>query len=305
MALKRSNEFRVVENASELSFKPDEGEALRVKRIEVKGASAGDYASVYIGRAIAGYFAVNFEGFNHLAPRIAGVSARNIFDVLEKNGMALIYPVADGESFKVELGSTADFIKVTYDVYDAGDVKSDEPNGSKSKELTYIAYLTNADEWTKGDYYTLDKMINPVEFPNFPVEPVPSKAKIDVLAVMGLPLAVSLGDGTNTLGTSYTTRLRIFYQRRVLFDPDRLGWLFKGDSSLTTTGTTKVYSYDEIANEIPFSSDYNRKLKILNPNLSFEAGEEVNFQVGASIDSDVSIDAEKLMVAILQKVTYE
>jgi len=305
MALKRSNEIKIVENASELSFKPDEGEAIRVKRIEVKGASAGDYASVYIGRAISGYFAVNFNGFNHLAPDIAGVSQKNIFDVLAKKGIPLVYPVAEGESIKVELNNSADFIKIVYDVYDAADVKSDEPNGSKSKELTYIAYLTNADEWKTGDYYTLDKMINPVEFPNFPVEPVPSKAKMEVLGIMGVPLAVSLGDGTATLGTSYTTRFRIFYQRRVLFDPDRLGWLFKGDSSLTTTGTTKVYSYDEVANEMPFVAEYNRRLKLLDPTLSFEAGEEANFQVGASIDPDVSIDAEKLMVAVLQKVTFE
>jgi hypothetical protein len=305
MALKRSNEIKVVEGVNELSFKPDEGEALRIKRIEVKGASADDFAEVYIGRTITGYFAVNEQGFDHLAPVIAGWAQENIFDTLEKAGKPLVYPVEDGETFTVKLGANADVIKATFDVYDAGDVSAEEPNGSKAKELIYIAYLTNANAFDTGDYYTLDKILNPVEFPDFPVVAVPSKSKIDVLAVLGVPLATSVGDGTVSLGTSYTTKFRIFYQRAVLFDPDRLGWLYLGDATVSTTGTTQVYDYTEVANEIPYINEYNRKMKFLEPILSFSAGEEVNFQVGASIDPDVAIEAGKLITALIQKITYE
>ena len=305
MALKRSNEIKVVESDTELELTPDEGEAIRVKRIEVKTSASEDFASVYIGRAIAGYFAVALQGYNHLAPVISGTSQENIFETLRKAGKPLIFPVAEGETLKVEVSNTATFIKAVYDVYDAGDVSSEEPNGSKSKELTYIAYLTNESAFDETGYYTLDKMRNPVEFPNFPVESVPSKASIEVLGVMGIPLATSKGDGSATLGTSYTTRFRIFYQRQVLFDPDRNGWLFKGNDSYTETSTTQSYDYTEVANEIPFAADYNKVLKLLDPTLKFGPGEEANFQVGATIDSDAPIGAEKLIVALLQKVTFE
>ena len=125
MALRRSEEIKIVENTNKLEFKPLEGESVRVKRIEVKGAASGDYASVYIGRAISGYFAVNFNGYNHLAPLIAGETQENIFVTLEKIGMPLIYPVAEGETFIVQLNNNAEFIKIVYDVYDADDVKPD------------------------------------------------------------------------------------------------------------------------------------------------------------------------------------
>jgi hypothetical protein len=305
MGLKRANEIKIVENTNILEFKPDENESVKIKRIEVKGATSGDYAQIYIGRAIVGYFAVNCQGYNHLAPVIAGENQENLMVSLQKKGIDLTYPVADGETFSVKLNNNAEFIKIVYDVYDAGDIHADMPNGSKAKELTYIAYLTNANEITSGDYYTLDKIINPVEFENFPVEPVASKAKIDVLGMMGIPVAASVGDGTNTLGTSYTTRVRIFYQRKVLFDPDRLGHLFLGNKNYTETGTTKTYDHTEYASEIPFVEQYNKKLFMFDPVLSFGPGEEVNFQIGVNVDPDVSIDAEKLMLALIMKITYE
>ena len=122
---------------------------------------------------------------------------------------------------------------------------------------------------------------------------------------MGIPVAASVGDGTNTLGTSYTTRFRIFYQRKVLFDPDRAGFLFKGNANYTETGTTKTYDYTELANELPFVESADKKLFMFEPTLKFSPGDEVNFQVGVSIDPDVSIDAEKLMIALIMKTTYE
>jgi len=304
MALLRSNEIKIVESDTELETSPDEGEAWRVKLIEVGGLSAGDYVSVYIGRAVVGYFEVSPAGKNHLVPVIDGNTDENIFLTLKKYGKALVYPVAEGETISVQSSSTASVIKITYDVYSAGDVSAEEPNGSKSNELTYLAYLTNTNDFDSSGYYTLDKITNPVEFPNFPVESVPSKATIDVLALGGTALATSVGDGSATLGTSYTTRFRIFYQRKVLFDPDRNGFLFKGNSGYSETGTTQTYDYTQSTNEMPFLEGYDKKIKFLDPVLHFEAGEEVNFQVGATIDSNAPIEANKLNVWTLLKITY-
>ena len=54
MGLKRANEIKIVENTNILEFKPDENESVKIKRIEVKGATSGDYAQIYIGREIVG-----------------------------------------------------------------------------------------------------------------------------------------------------------------------------------------------------------------------------------------------------------
>jgi hypothetical protein len=307
MALKRKDEIKIVENDSILTLKPNEGEGIIVKRIEVKGDALPDmsFAEITIGRASCGYFAVNVKGYNHLAPLIKGITQKNIFDVLKEHGRSLTFPVPEGYELNITLPSNADFIKVTYDVYDAGDVHPDAPNGAESKELTYLAYFTNAKEWTTGDYYTIDKILNPVEYPDFPVNPVPSKATIEIFGFFGIPLAVSVGNGTTSLGISYTTRVRLYYQRKVLFDPDRKGWLFLGKSDYSVTETTKSYDYTEVANELPFVESTDAKMKIFDEPLKFGAGEELNLQIGASIDSDVSIEAEKLIIGAIMRVLFE
>ena len=307
MALLRANEFKIVENTNILELRPREGEAFRVKRVEVAKPSTETFAEIIIGRATTGYFAVNKHGFNHLAPVVAGEATKNIFDVLEEKGKPLIYPVAEGEAFIVRTTNNVDFIKVIYDVYEAADVKPDEPNGSQSNELFYLLYLTNATDWDdpNKEFYTLDAMLNPEEFPNFPIESVPSKATIELHGIFGVPLATSKGDGSNTLGTSFTKRVRLYYQRKVLFDPDRRGFLFKGNEGYSETGTKQTYDYSEIVNELPFVEDHQRKMKFFDEPLVFESGEELLVQVGTKIDADAPIQAGKITVGLILKIKYE
>jgi len=81
-------------------------------------------------------------------------------------------------------------VMIEYERWEPGDIKSDAPNGSKSKEFFYINYGNcGAAIKAAGDHlYTVSA--NPAEFPDFPFgRVVPAKYSVDILGILGSPFA--------------------------------------------------------------------------------------------------------------------
>lgn len=304
MALKRINEIKRVAGTDTLELTPDENEAIRIKRIEILTVTKADHINLSIGRTAVGEFIIGERAYNMFSLDPVTDFSNNFFDVLKERGIELLYPVAEGETFKLVAGQSQDYMWVIYDVYEAGDVSNEEINGSKAKEFMYCDYLTNKAEWDAGSWYTLDKSLISEEFPDFPVKLVPSNTTIELLGIADQPLACSVGDGAVTLGTSYTEFLRLFYQRQVLFDADKNGWLSVGNKAFAQTTTTKTYSYSNYLSKLPFYWDFCGKFFVLETPLEFKAGDELGVQIGGTIDPDVSIEADKLFTMLLLKAKY-
>ncbi|GAI66955.1 unnamed protein product, partial [marine sediment metagenome] len=76
----------------------------------------------------------------------------------------------------------------------------------------------------------LDTSITPAEFPDFPAgRAVPAKMKVKLHGIHGCPVA----DHTDAANGFHTTFLKLIKEREVLFDEDRLGIPFLGDSDGT------------------------------------------------------------------------
>jgi len=281
VALKRVNEIKRYTSVNTIELKPNEGEALRVKKIEVKASTDPTYMEIDIGKSTVGYFPVYVDGVEFFATSKLGQTTKNLFDVLKEHGVDLVYPVASGESFILKFTKTVDYVRVIYDVYEAGDVNPTEVNGSKADMLTYAAILTNVNPITTPDWYTLDKLLNPPEMPDFPTGIVPSGYRITVHSIGVIPQL----EGTSP-DTAETDYLRLWYRRQVLFDPDRNGF------KISTT-----------INELPPIEQNNEKMVFFGQELTFIEGDELNVQVKVNISGDGSLSAEKVKVIMLQTMS--
>jgi len=148
-----------------------------------------------------------------------------ILSYLGKKGIFKGYPIAEGETFTIELCTDATAVKmVEYEIYDAGDITSEMENGSKSGAYLYVNYGdTGANLQAVADV-VLNETNNPTEYPDFPFGGlVPAGQKIEMIGI----LASDVAPAANVAGTcSYTQYLKFMKGREVLFDEDHNGLLY-------------------------------------------------------------------------------
>jgi len=281
MALKRVDEFKRFENVSEVEIQPNEGEALRIKKIEIKASTDPTYMEIDIGKTTVGYFPVLVDGVDFFSVKKLDQVFKNLFDALKAHGIILEYPVCAGEKCILKFTNTVDYVRVIFDVYESADITPDMPNASKSDVLTYMGILTNANDITEEDYYTLDKLLNPPEMPDFPVDIVPSGYRILIHSIGVIPQFE--GSAPDTAETDY---LRLWFRRQVLYDPDKRG--FKISTSI---------------NELPPLEKENEIMRFFGEQLSFVEGDELNVQLKPAIDGSGKLSAEKVKVLLLQTIS--
>jgi len=298
MAFKRT-EFYQVESTDTLTASPEEGEAWRIVKIEVSGGSEGDTLEVKIGKTSVFYAPLVFGGRNLFAFSGSDPTYPNLFDFLKSVGKELKFPVAAGETVTVTTSSTVTAIRITYEVYGAGDVSSSEPNGSKATEYTLFSWVANGSAVTSSGWVNLNSNKCPAEYPDFPALAVPSKTTAEIHLVAARPIAASVGDGSATKGTSYSKYLRLIYRRAVLFDPNRNGWNVLGNSSYSETGTTMTYDYSSSLNDLPIPPTAEGKAMVFEDPLTIPEGEELNVQVYIEHATDVDIPAGEVQALFL------
>lgn len=241
MALRQAGLISRSEGQIALVLAPRAGESLRVRQIEVTNPGVGTlFATIINDTARVGFFRVagTWGGGPHLqSQRVQEVDAAirgcNMLKWMTKQEAFAGYPVVEGETFTIQLNQGTADIFVVYDSYDSADVKSTEPNGSKSTTLMYMNYGTNAGLITAAGYNKVDASNLPQEMTSFPFGPpgaglLPSGKKCDVLFIGGSPVGRLNGAGLSG-ATAYLRAHVGAAPAQAILDRNDVGVLFVGD----------------------------------------------------------------------------
>ncbi|MBA7548030.1 hypothetical protein ES705_40476 [subsurface metagenome] len=144
---------------------------------------------------------------------------------LGKKGVFKGYPVAEGETFTIDLITGATAVKmVEYEIYDAGDITSDMENGSKADSWMYVNYGDTGAVLQLVVDTVLGESNNPAEYPDFPFGGiVPAGQKIELIGILASDVAPALNIAADY---SYTEYLKLMRGREILFDEDHNGLMY-------------------------------------------------------------------------------
>lgn len=281
MALKQS--FMIKENlsaaAASLELTAKVGESILIKQLRVGALHALGFAECLINRLSVGFFYIGDIDANHLEQCSETGVLPNVFERMIQLGVFNGYPIAEGETFEIKpavVGATI-VAAIIYEVYDAEDIKSDLPCGSKGKNFTFINYGTNTAEIAIDSYGALDKSRNPSEYPGFPFgESVPAGYEIDVMGILLMDWQGYVDDTAN--GMRF---LKMTKDRKVLFNDDRLGIYSTQGMSYFTWGPCRQTNTD---------------IKLFPKPITFGPGDELTVELSAGA---AAITAEDVMIAFI------
>ena len=271
MALKAPYMVKTVEGNTDLQLEADTGESFKVIDIQIANP-ASSYIEVVVDKATVGYFRVGGTLGSHLSFAPSDSEKKTVLGLLREKGIFRGIPVAEGQKLTIKNAAAANAVqKVVYEVYDAGDITPDMPNGTEAREYDFIMY--GRPSAVADGSNLVDTQLNPVEFTNFPFAgDVPAKTRMEVYGVLFSDVGKTSGTGANKHITKY---LKLIKGRTVLFDEDRNGIPAIGVAP-ASDGTNIGTGYSEIGNY----SDVDRRLPLIfDEPLKFEAGEELNVYV--------------------------
>jgi len=310
VALKNVGMVKTVYGAADLSLQALAGQSLLIRAVEVY--SPNDvFATFRIEKTTVGYFLVSEGLGSHLSfPKAFGTDGSTLEPLLKRNLLSMLfdlgifkgYPVAEGETFYITgIVNAASFKKVIYDIYDAGDKKPEDENGSKAKEYVFLNYGTVSGGVSAAGDSLFAKTLCPVEFPAFPYgDDVPARTTITLFGICGREAGVRNATPATAI---YTQFLKLVKEREVLFDSDRKGFLY--DFSIVTGGAGTRYAggKSQIGNFTQI--DPREPLLFIEP-LVFEGGEELSVYVTVAEPVDGStLSEDALRIALIEKVVKE
>lgn len=256
------------------------GEAFLIKEINIDNVGVIEFARLSINRATVGYLSVYDNKQNQFWFASEAAAPPNLLTFLAEKEIFKGYPVLEGETFTLDItGGTNKNSRITYEVYEPGDITRAMQNAVGSKEYLHFNYGTNSAEIAIDSDGNIDKSLNPSEFPDFPFgSVVPAKTQIEIVGML---------IGTHRKGVYFGDKcryLKISKGREVLFDTDRTGFY-------VTHGM----------NNYPFHAEnYERPARLFPEPLIFGPGDEliVNLSVGG-----VALAADKGLICLVEKVT--
>ena len=204
--------------------------------------------------------------------RTPSSSQKTLLGYLGEKGIFKGYPVAEGETFTIELCTGANAVKVVeYEIWDAADQLNTMENGSKADTYLYVNYGDAGSSIQAAADNILLSANNLAEYPDFPFGGnVPSGHKIELIGI----LASDVAPAANVTGTcTYTQYLKFMQGRQVLFDEDHNGLLYYanfpdaiGNMNMIAEGYSVGGNYTECNKALPFMFD---------PPIVFNEGEEL------------------------------
>ena len=204
------------------------GKSLLVKAIYCIASGSDTYLTIRTDRVTVAYYRVAGRAGNHLSTMLVGYNVPHLMEFLTSRGINVFLPVAEGQVLNVSRYAETGNVIIVYDEYDAGDILATMPNGSMSKEFTFMQYMSTSETPTASQDVLLDTSLSPAEFPDFPAgKVVPANYEITLLGLMGHPFTTGAA-GPNAWGTSF---LKLIREREVLFDDDRNGIPFDGQDA--------------------------------------------------------------------------
>jgi len=298
MALKQPFMEKLVEGGTSLTLTPNQGEAIRVKEIHIVHPDATSvFATIRVGRKDVWYLRCAPVARSHMGLIRRQAQNMGIMGYLAALGLNTIIPVATTETLTITVPTAWTWCKVLYEIYDAADVASTEPNGSESKDLIYLAYGTNKSAITGSDYATIDKMLNPVGFPDFPFAGVvPPGISLTLIGILFAEVEENYYPGAVNKYIR-TAHLRLIQGLTFLFDEDRVGFRVLGAGSAAGSKNTVYLGGDS---QLTYHGETTiGRFKPLPVPITFLPGEELNVQVNYTLDATAQLDADSLDIALV------
>lgn len=293
-----------VYGVTSLTLEAKAGESHLVRRIYCKANFEDEYLVLRVDRKTVGAYRVYGKSGNHLGHQAAELFPLNLMEWLEKNGINVTIPVAEGQTFSIDSINTGTEIVVVYDTFSAGDITAIMVNGSDSKEYTFLQYMVPAATLALDGDMICDLSLSPAEFPDFPCgKVVPARHTIQMLGLVGNPYAQ--GFGTSAIHTSF---VKLVKDRETLFDLDRAGIVFRGQAS---GGQRDSYQTDfSLIGGCLDGSEHSGQADIgypllFDPPLTFVSGEELLVYVSVVQPGSESLEGSFIDLAAILNVKVE
>jgi len=300
--LKQANCVKRITASGGGDLQADAGESFLVRLIYAEPSGSDTFLTLRVDRKTVGVYRIGGKAGNHLSFYTEGNFKNNLMEFLTKKNINVSIPVAEGQTFTVSRYAETGEVVIVYDMYDAGDISANMPNGSDAKDYMFINYLNNsATKAVDGDLL-LDESQSPAEFPDFPAEAVvPARHTIEVLGVIGQPT------GHKTTGDNWilSSFLKLIKDRETLFDEDRAGIVFRA----------KKPSEDKTMYRTDFSliggcvmNNYSQADELLSdplmfvPQLVFQSGEELLVYVTFALTGTDTLPADTVDIALIEHV---
>lgn len=303
--LKQGNCVKRGYGATSLTLQAEAGNSFLVRRIYVEANSADTYIVLRVDRKTVGVYRTYGRGGNQLGHIKAQLFPLNLMEWLESKGINVTIPVAEGQSFSIDSINAGTEIILVYDRYDAGDITANMPNGTESKEYTFMQYMTGTTALSASGDMLLDVSLSPAEFPDFPCgKVVPAKHSISMLGLVGQPYCKGIS-GSNEFKTTF---VKLIKDRETLFDEDRAGIVFRGQRSGGYTHSHQV-DFSLIGNcgdntKDSGVGDIGFPL-LFEPALDFVSGEELLVYVTGAETGTETIAVAYIDLAAILKVKVE
>ena len=211
------------------------GESILIKDIHMNlFGNACSIVRMYVDSVQVGEIYVDSSHGNPLMITKNLYQKNTLLKYLFDRGLWRGIPVEEGQTFKVEAyNQTGAFINVIYEVHDAADLKSTDPNGSEAVERDLITYggcgISQGGD-TKVDTQQWGRIVG-----GFPYQDkVPPAYEVAIKGVLFQDIYKSANTGANKIKTLY---LKFVKNREVLFTRQLYGLLYMGDQTQTGDGT--------------------------------------------------------------------
>lgn len=303
--LKQGNCIKRLTASGGGDLRAEAGNSLLVKSIYCYPSASDSYITLRVDRKTVGYYRVQGRSGNQLSGHLLSGINRNIMNYLAAHGINVMIPIAEGQILTVSRYAEAGEVIVGFDRYDAGDIRADMPNGTNSKEYTFLQYMECSSQATASGDITIDTSLSPAEFPDFPCQAVvPARHKIDMLGFVGSPLC-NAGNVDNHIRT---THLKLVKDRETLFDEDRDGLPFRA-INYDSIGMNYMAEFSLIGSpdveDLGVSGIGIGEPLLFNPALSFVSGEELLIYVTLELLGARTWTVGGLDLAAILKVTIE
>lgn len=222
--LLQGNCVKRVLGETSLSLEAKSGESFLVRTILCEAHADDKYLVLRTDRKTVGVYRTYGRAGNHLGHAGIDWFPLNLMEFLATKDVNVTIPVGEGQTFSIDGINEATEIVVTFDRYSAGDIMPTMPNGSESKEYTFMQYMTASDNLAAVGDLLLDVSLSPGEFIDFPCgKVVPANTTVKMLGLVGNPFR----RGSDYDAGSWTTFVKLVKDRETLFDIDRDGLVFR------------------------------------------------------------------------------
>lgn len=226
---------------------------------------------------------------------------KTLLAYLGDKGIFKGYPVAEGETFTIELITCAAAVKVVeYEIWDAGDMTPEMENGSESKTFMYVNYGDTGAVLQAVVETVLGESNNPTEYPDFPFGGVvPPGKKMELFGV----LASDVAPAANVTGAAtYTDYLKFMKGREVLFDEDHNGLLFLAPFVDPPAAVNMIGEGYAVGGN--FTQCDIKQPHMFDPPIVFNEGEELSVSWHVVIDTGGAAITEELQeVGLILKIS--